>query len=418
MLKYLSIHASIWKNPSRRFKDTDDILDSTWIRISSELTIKSERINIHTVRNDPLLGTLKFVSKTRDYQIYGALIPDEMINQDIKDSKAIRLCCLCFGIDTTKKARIGVSDDDSNNDDSDDVSNDDDEDDDVDSDDDEEEYEEEHVCTPKNYKFTDDEEYEELYKDVNVRLKDVEHEDKEKGDAEMTDVGRGNGSQENSYEKDEEDAYVTLTTAHITQKTKGPMQSSSVSSDFASQFLNLDNVLPTDSEVVSMMNVKVSHEEPSTQTPSFLTIPVTVIPETSIVVAPTIPPTIPPITPLPQLSIPTPIPTPTTITSIPALPDFSSCIGYQPKSFYLGKRALSTQTSGLLCTIARNDKVTNSCNKFEKNAKDERKRYIDLVEKSVKDIIKDKIKTQLPQILPKEVFEFATPVIQSSLLIT
>ncbi|GJT00220.1 hypothetical protein Tco_0821389 [Tanacetum coccineum] len=52
---------------------------------------------------------------------------------------------------------------------------------------------------------------------------------------------------------------------------------------------------------------------------------------------------------------------------------------------------------------------------FEKKAKDERKRYIDLVEKSVKDIIKDEVQSQLPQILPKEVSEFATPVIQSTI---
>ncbi|GJV67357.1 hypothetical protein Tco_1482866 [Tanacetum coccineum] len=44
-------------------------------------------INLHTVRNDSLLGTLKFVTKTNDTQKYGALIPDEMINQNIKDSK-------------------------------------------------------------------------------------------------------------------------------------------------------------------------------------------------------------------------------------------------------------------------------------------------------------------------------------------
>ncbi|GKA19814.1 hypothetical protein Tco_0699729 [Tanacetum coccineum] len=48
------------------------------------------KINLHTVRDDTLLGTLKFVSKTQDYQRYGALIPEEMINQDIKDSKAYR----------------------------------------------------------------------------------------------------------------------------------------------------------------------------------------------------------------------------------------------------------------------------------------------------------------------------------------
>ncbi|GKD28240.1 hypothetical protein Tco_1239018 [Tanacetum coccineum] len=119
------------------------------------------------------------------------------------------------------------------------------------------------VHTPDNNEFSDDdEEYEELYKDVNVRLKDAEHEEEGKGDAEMTDAGRDNVSQEKSYEQVEDDAHVTLTAAHVTQKTEGPMQSSSVSSDFTSQFLNLDNVPPVDNEVVSMMNVKVRHEEP------------------------------------------------------------------------------------------------------------------------------------------------------------
>nr|GFD51515.1 hypothetical protein [Tanacetum cinerariifolium] len=34
-----------------------------------------------------LLNTLKFVSKTQDYQQYEALIPNDIINQDIKDSQ-------------------------------------------------------------------------------------------------------------------------------------------------------------------------------------------------------------------------------------------------------------------------------------------------------------------------------------------
>ncbi|GKD95817.1 hypothetical protein Tco_1379714, partial [Tanacetum coccineum] len=96
------------------------------------------------------------------------------------------------------------------------------------------------------------------------------------------------------------------------------MQSSSISSDFASQFLNLDHVLPTDNDVISMMNVNVSHEEPSTQTPSFLTIPVMVIPKTSTAVAPIIPLTIPPIIPLPQQPTPTPTPAPTSTTKTKA----------------------------------------------------------------------------------------------------
>ncbi|GJZ56363.1 hypothetical protein Tco_0611556, partial [Tanacetum coccineum] len=59
--------------------------------ISKDKTISMRnKINLHTIRDDLLLGTLKFVSKTQDYQQYGALIPDDMINQDIKDSQAYK----------------------------------------------------------------------------------------------------------------------------------------------------------------------------------------------------------------------------------------------------------------------------------------------------------------------------------------
>ncbi|GJX05649.1 hypothetical protein Tco_0191565 [Tanacetum coccineum] len=77
------------------------------------------------------------------------------------------------------------------------------------------------------------------------------------------------------------------------------MQSSSVLSDFASKFLNLDNVPPADKGVASIMNVKVSHEESSTQTPPLLTVPVTAIPVTSTVAATTVPSIITPINPIP-----------------------------------------------------------------------------------------------------------------------
>nr|GEW07086.1 hypothetical protein [Tanacetum cinerariifolium] len=59
--------------------------------ISKDNTISMRNmINLHTVRDDTLLGTLKFVSKIEDYQKYGALIPEGIINQDIKDSKAYK----------------------------------------------------------------------------------------------------------------------------------------------------------------------------------------------------------------------------------------------------------------------------------------------------------------------------------------
>nr|GEY64111.1 hypothetical protein [Tanacetum cinerariifolium] len=43
---------------------------------------------------------------------------------------------------------------------------------------------------------------------------------------------------------------------------------------------------------------------------------------------------------------------------------------------------------------------------FKKEAQADKKRYIDLIEKSVKDIINDEVKTQLPQILPASLTEF------------
>ncbi|GJT21212.1 hypothetical protein Tco_0891149 [Tanacetum coccineum] len=94
----------------------------------------------------------------------------------------------------------------------------------------------------------------------NSTLKDTEPEEERKGNAEMTDAGYDDSTQQTTYEQ----------------------------------------VKDVDNEVVSMMNVKVHHEEPSTQTPPLLTIHVMVIPETSTAAAPTIPPTIPSITPLPQ----------------------------------------------------------------------------------------------------------------------
>nr|GFB41600.1 hypothetical protein [Tanacetum cinerariifolium] len=59
--------------------------------ISKDNTIlMRNRINLHTTHDDSLLGTLKFVSKTKDYQKYEALISDGMINDDIKLSIAYK----------------------------------------------------------------------------------------------------------------------------------------------------------------------------------------------------------------------------------------------------------------------------------------------------------------------------------------
>ncbi|GJT50213.1 retrovirus-related pol polyprotein from transposon TNT 1-94 [Tanacetum coccineum] len=146
----------------------------------------------------------------------------------------------------------------------------------------EEVHDKEYVHSPKNYESDDDkenvdeEEYDDLYKDVDVKLLGAKHEKEGKDDAEMTDADQ-NVSQEQSYEQVIEDAYVTLTSL---QKTEGSKQSSFISSDFASKFLNLDNVPPVDDEVTFMMNVKFHQEESSTQAPFLFIVPVMTIPET------------------------------------------------------------------------------------------------------------------------------------------
>nr|GEU31229.1 hypothetical protein [Tanacetum cinerariifolium] len=82
-------------------------------------------------------------------------------------------------------------------------------------DEEEETQEEEYVHTPtdeepddQNMEF-DDEEYCDLYKDVNVRSKVAEPEEVGKGDVEITDATRESGYQEKSYEQTSKDAEPT-----------------------------------------------------------------------------------------------------------------------------------------------------------------------------------------------------------------
>nr|GEW31074.1 hypothetical protein [Tanacetum cinerariifolium] len=181
----------------------------------------------------------------------------------------------------------------------------------------EEEHDEEYVQSLEKYESDDDkenidkEEYDDLYKDVDKKSLRAEHEKEGKGDAEITDAD---------------------------QDTKGSKKGSSVSSDFACKFLNLDNVPPVIDEVASMMNVKVHQEESSTQAPPLPTVPMTAILETSTVAATTIPPLIQPFSSISQMTTPTPKPkTKPTTTSIAALPNFSSLFGFDQRVSTLEK---------------------------------------------------------------------------------
>ncbi|GJY91179.1 hypothetical protein Tco_0506375 [Tanacetum coccineum] len=347
------------------------------------------------INDDSILGSLRFVSKTEEYQVYGALIPAWMTNRKMLNSTAYKTyLAFATGAATPKKARefkkptspskkktpvvveepaekpakkfaakdsllvfkskilllkkaikqskretnihqasgssegAGIEpkifskseyeswgDSDDDNDDDDQQSNDEQNvfDNPRISDGEEETQEDEFVRTPENYvpsddENIDDEEYErinkEMYHDVNVELKDAEPADKGKGDEEMTDAEQVDDenekvNQEVVGDQVNDDAQATVTAALATQKTEVPLQSSSISSDYATKFLNFDNIPSADTEIISMMNIKVQHEDPSSQTSPLLIVHVLVIPESSTAPATTIPPPIPSFIPLP-----------------------------------------------------------------------------------------------------------------------
>ncbi|GKB75114.1 hypothetical protein Tco_0936526, partial [Tanacetum coccineum] len=84
-----------------------------------------------------------------------------------------------------------------------------------------------------------------------------------------------------------EEAYVTLST--VPQKTEVPVISSSHSSDLAAKFLNFLNIPHTDAESVSPIDVHVHHEVPCQQTPTLLTVPMSIISDSSLVFSTVIP---------------------------------------------------------------------------------------------------------------------------------
>ncbi|GKC21326.1 hypothetical protein Tco_1023476 [Tanacetum coccineum] len=160
------------------------------------------------------------------------------------------------------------------------------------------------VSTPPNYELTEEEEYKEdddkdkegeqeeeeddLYRDLNINL--------ERSDAEMTDA---------QANQDTKDTHMTLTTVPpVVQQ-----QSSSVSSDLVSKFINpsldigIDSILNQDTQSDNLVNVPVSV---ASKTPSS----VTTIPQ----------PPIPNIQPLQQ----TPTSTTTTTNPTMTLPEILS----------------------------------------------------------------------------------------------
>ncbi|GJU59209.1 hypothetical protein Tco_1236975 [Tanacetum coccineum] len=217
-----------------------------------------------------------------------------------------------------------------------------------------------------------------------------EHEEKEENVVEFTDKEDDEENEKEPddgqelFEQEEEDAHVTLTNVHDTQKIDGPMQSSSVSSNFTEKLLNFKKVSPADNEIASLMDTAVRTEEPSGQTSTLFTVPI-------IVILATIPPPSHFFNPLPQQKTPYPTPTASEVTTaFPALPDFAFVFRFNDRVINLERE---------LSEMRQVD---------QKEAQAEKHEYIDLMDSSVRTIIRKEVNTQLPQILPKAFSDFAT----------
>ncbi|GJX05392.1 hypothetical protein Tco_0191308 [Tanacetum coccineum] len=162
-----------------------------------------------------------------------------------------------------------------------------------------------------------------------------------------------------------DDAHVTIST--VPKKTEVSVTSSSRSSDLASKFLNFLDIPYADAEIVSPLDIHVHHEVLRTQAPTLLTVLVSIITQSSPVYT-NITQSSQTFTPSPILTTPTPPLTNETTNPLSTLPDFASVFLF-------------------------NDRII-------------------ALEKSLTARIKEHVKDQLPQILPKEVSDFAPPVIE------
>ncbi|GJW17850.1 hypothetical protein Tco_0025286 [Tanacetum coccineum] len=159
---------------------------------------------------------------------------------------------------------------------------------------------------------------------------------------------QGNENLEITLNQVIEDAHVTIYT--VTKKTEVLVTSSSHSSDLASKFLNFLDIPHTNAEIVSPMDVHVHHEVPSNQTPTLLTVPVSVITKSSPIYTTVIPQSLPSFTPLPPQSTPTPPPITEATNRLYALLNFASIIQFNNRVSALEKEVAELKKGDLLNT--------------------------------------------------------------------
>ncbi|GKB66818.1 hypothetical protein Tco_0928230, partial [Tanacetum coccineum] len=277
-----------------------------------------------------------------------------------------------------------------------------------DKDDENLESESDEVIKSDEEKGLDDTDYQ-FDDDVDARLKEPTQNDKEvvqgEGvDADMIDAQQGNENLETTQEQVVEDAHVTIST--VTKKTEVPATSSSRSFDLASKFLNFLDIPHTDVKIVSPLDVHVHHEVLRTQAPTLLIIPVSVITK-SLPVYTKIPQSSQTFTPLPILTTPTPPPIIETTNPLSTLPDFASVFQFNDRITALEKEVAELKKDPLYTQV-----TTLVDGHLDTWLGETREEFMKFLLESLTTRIKEQVKDQLPQILPKEVSNFAPPVIE------
>ncbi|GJR58739.1 hypothetical protein Tco_1500901 [Tanacetum coccineum] len=298
----------------------------------------------------------------KDYQKYGALIPDGMINDDIKLSTAYKTYLdYATGKVPPKKARkfkkptspklkiVPASPKEPTQKVIDEFwGNSEDENDDFNDEDDAGDDDKNPSFTLKDYEEEEqDEEYIFLQRRTNRDDEEMMYEEED------DDVAKELYGDLNIPKED--DGHVTLMTVH--DKTEGTMQSSSISSDFTRKLLNLDNPGPDVNEITSLMNtVAVPLSPPPVNHSSCLTTN-------------------------PQQQTPDSTTTTTNLTiNLPEIPNF-----------YLASKMKE----------AVDVAVRLQSNKLKEEAEAENQEFLNQVDSTIKAIIKEQVKAQVSNFMPQ-----------------
>ncbi|GKB94633.1 hypothetical protein Tco_0980770 [Tanacetum coccineum] len=202
--------------------------------------------------------------------------------------------------------------------------------------------------------------------DVDTSLEEPTHTTKEVvqgegADTEMHDAQQGNENLETTHEQVVDDAYVTITT--VAKKTK---------------------------EIVSPLDVHVHHEVPRTQAPTLLTIPVSVIPESSPVFT-NIPQSSHTFTPSPIQTTPNPPPTIETSNPLSNLPDFASVFWFNDRITALEKDVAELKKDPL------HTQVTSLVEShLDTRLGETREEFMNFLSESLTARIKEQVQDQLP----------------------